>query len=123
MKMPLFADVQAYAARYNDEYNVLKKLLHCLFLNGGNFIVPTTQPIRNKYQVRELSQFYLNRGELRNYLLIIMVVHTALRISDLLHLKWYDVYDFNRNRLRESVSITETKTRKSKIVKLNNAIL
>ena len=41
-----------------------------------------TEPIRNKHQVRELAEYYLNRCEIRNYVLIVMGVHTALRISD-----------------------------------------
>jgi len=82
-----------------------------------------TQPIRNKHQVRELAEYYLKRGELRNHLLIVMGVHTALRISDLLRLKWEDVYDFDRDRIRESVTITEKKTGKSKLVVLNKAII
>ena len=82
-----------------------------------------TQPIRNKHQVRELADYYLKRGELRNHLLIVMGVHTALRISDLLRLKWEDVYDFNHGRIRESVTITEKKTGKSKLVVLNKAII
>jgi len=85
--------------------------------------MPTTQPIRNKNQVRELTDYYLIRGELRNYLLIIMGVHTALRISDLLSITWDGVLDFDRNRLRESVNITEQKTHKTKDIKLNKAII
>lgn len=81
-----------------------------------------TQPIRNKHQVRELAEYYLKRGELRNHLLIVMGVHTALRISDLLRLKWDDVYDFDRKRIRESITVTEKKTGKSKIITLNKAI-
>jgi len=83
----------------------------------------TTQPIRDKSHVRELSEHYLEQGELRNYLLIVMGVHTALRISDLLRIKWDDVYDFNRNRLRDSISILEHKTSKTKLIKLNVAII
>ncbi|MDR1328958.1 MAG: tyrosine-type recombinase/integrase [Oscillospiraceae bacterium] len=82
-----------------------------------------TQPIRNRRQVRELAEYYLKRGEPRNHLLIVMGVHTALRISDLLRLKWEDVYDFGNRRFRESVSITERKTGKTKLVALNKAIL
>ena len=83
----------------------------------------TTQPIRNKHQVRELAGYFLKRGELRNHLLVVMGVHTALRISDLLRLKWEDVYDFDRQRVRESVSITEKKTGKSKLIALNKTII
>jgi integrase len=82
-----------------------------------------TQPIRNKHQVRELAEYYLKRGELRNHLLIVMGVHTALRICDLLRLTWDDVYDFDRQRVRESVAITEKKTGKTKLIALNKAIV
>jgi integrase len=51
-----------------------------------------------------------------------MGVHTALRISDLLRLTWDDVYDFERRRVRESVSITEKKTGKSKLIAINSRI-
>ena len=83
----------------------------------------TTQPIRNKDQVHELADYYLKRGELRNYVLIVMSVHPALRISDLLRLKWDDVYDFEHSRVRESVSITEKKTNKTKIIALNSRVV
>jgi integrase len=82
-----------------------------------------TEPIRSKHQVRELSNYYLKRGQLRNCCLIVLGVHTALRISDLLRLTWEDVYDFARRRVRESIRITEKKTGKTKIIALNgNAI-
>ena len=79
----------------------------------------TTEPIRNKNQVRELSEYFLNRGQTRNYVLIVLGVHTALRISDLLRLRWEDVYDFENRRVRTSVTITEGKTRKSKTFAIN----
>ncbi|MDR1061481.1 MAG: tyrosine-type recombinase/integrase [Clostridiales bacterium] len=83
----------------------------------------TTQPIRNKKQVQELAAYYLDRGEFRNHLLVVMGIHTALRVSDLLRLKWDDVYDFERERFRESVAVAEKKTGKAKLVALNTAIV
>jgi len=82
-----------------------------------------TQPIRNKEQVRELAKYYLKRGEPRNHLLIIMSVHTGLRISDLLRLKWENVYDFKLKRFRENVIVTEKKTKKQKIIVINKTII
>jgi len=79
----------------------------------------TTEPIRNKHQVRQLAEHYLNRGQIRNYVLVVLGVHTALRISDLLRLCWDDVYDFGSQRIRTSVTITERKTRKVKTFALN----
>jgi integrase len=83
----------------------------------------TTQPIRNKHQVRELSMYYLTLGKLRNHVLIVVGLHTALRISDLLRLKWDDVYDFERNCVRTSITIVEKKTHKHKTIALNNKIV
>ena len=40
-----------------------------------------TEPIRDLKQVQALLSYYKNRGETRNHLLII-ALHTALRISD-----------------------------------------
>jgi integrase len=82
-----------------------------------------TEPIRSKNQVRELAEYYLKLGQIRNYVLIVMGVHTALRISDLLRLKWDDVYDFNNSRLRLSITVSEKKTGKGKTIALNASIL
>ena len=83
----------------------------------------TTQPIRDKKEIQALVNYYLDKGELRNYLLIVMGLYTALRISDLLRLTWDDVYDFRANCLRLSFSIKEKKTGKVKIVALNKEVL
>jgi integrase len=48
-----------------------------------------------------------------------MGLHTALRISDLLRLRWDDVYDFDKKRVRTSIDIVEKKTRKAKTIALN----
>lgn len=82
-----------------------------------------TEPIRDKKQLKELTEYYLKRGEIRNYTLIVMGIYTALRISDLLQLKWPDVYDSENGKFLEHVSITEKKTGKSKTIALNKQIL
>jgi len=48
----------------------------------------TTEPIRDKHQITQLVDYYLKQGQVRNHVLIVMAVHTALRISDLLLLRW-----------------------------------
>jgi len=83
----------------------------------------TTQPIRDKKQVQALINYYLQRGQIRNYLLITMGIYTALRISDLLKLTVGDIYDFKQNRLHKTITIVESKTGKSKIIALNKNCL
>ena len=83
----------------------------------------TTEPIRDKRHIREMAAYYLRQGKIRNYLLIILGVHTGLRISDLLRLKRGDVYDFERSAFRSHLTLTERKTGKPKVIALNKAVL
>lgn len=82
-----------------------------------------TEPIRDKNQLKALSEYFLKRGQLRNYALIVVGTHTALRISDLLRLRWVDVYDEGRGEFRAHTTITEHKTGKSKTIALNKRVL
>ena len=82
-----------------------------------------TEPIRNKKQLKQLAEYYLKRGQYRNYTLIVMGACTALRISDLLRLTWDDVYDNSRGSFRSHVTLVEKKTGKPKTVALNKQVL
>ena len=82
-----------------------------------------TEPIRNKKDVQRLAKYFKERGELRNHVLIMLSIYTALRVSDILSLKWDDVYDFERNRFNNAITLTEQKTGKSKIVALNREVI
>lgn len=81
------------------------------------------EPIRNKNQFKELSQYFLGRGQLRNYTLIVMGTYTALRISDLLRLKWSDVYDEENGSFFIHITVSEKKTGKTKTIALNKHVL
>lgn len=83
----------------------------------------TTEPIRSKSELKELSNYFLQRGQIRNYVLVILGTCTALRISDLLRLRWTDVYDSKREMFRERVAVTEQKTGKTKTIALNKQVI
>ena len=82
-----------------------------------------TEPIRSKRQVQALVDCYKNKGQVRNWVLCVLSVYTALRISDILALSASDVYDFKRGCVRETITLTEKKTGKGKIVALNGGVI
>lgn len=82
-----------------------------------------TEPIRDKKKLKEFADYYLKKGQLRNYTLIVMGVYTALRISDLLNLKWKDVYDEEKQAFYPHITLTEQKTGKTKIIALNKQVI
>lgn len=83
----------------------------------------TAQPIRREEDLRRFKEFYrVECPNQRNYLLLVMGLNTALRISDILSLRWRDVYDFELKRYREHLCITEQKTDKKSMIYINRNI-
>ena len=72
-------------------------------------------------QINLLKEYFLERGEIRNYALIVTGMNTSLRISDILALRWQDVYNFNTKMYRQHLNVTEKKTGKSNIIAINEA--
>jgi len=80
-------------------------------------------PIRSEKKIQDLKKYLLGSGNLRNYTLIVLGLNSALRISDILNLKWEDVYDFEERLFKTHVDLKEQKTNKDKNLFLNkNAI-
>ena len=74
----------------------------------------TTQPIRNTNKLLRFVAYYATtEPNPRNHLLIMTGLHTALRISDILSLRWQDVIDPLSGKSQTHLSITEHKTGKS----------
>jgi len=55
--------------------------------------------------------------------MVVLGAHTVLRISDLLRLKWSDVYDEKRQKFLPHITITEKKTGKTKNIAINKQII
>ncbi|MBP2027418.1 integrase [Acetoanaerobium pronyense] len=70
------------------------------------------EPIRDFYKLEDILE-YLKRTNPRNYIMFMVGIYTALRISDILRLKVKDVK--NRN----NITLREKKTGKQKIVPIN----
>ena len=84
----------------------------------------TTQPIKNKKDITALKEYFLTEDfNLRNYTLITMGINTALRISDILALRWKDVYNTDEQSFRSHLNKREQKTGKSTCIALNQSVI
>lgn len=81
------------------------------------------QPIKDLKNIEQMKQYFKDKKEWRNYALFIMGLNTALRISDLLILKWGDVYCFDKKCFKEHIIIIEKKTKKRNVIALNDNII
>ncbi len=79
----------------------------------------TTTPIREKDDIETLKTYFLRSREYRNYTLFVVGINTALRISDILNLKWKDVYDFAQNEYQKHLYMVERKTKKRTCIAIN----
>lgn len=83
-----------------------------------------TTPIKKIDDMENFKNYYLEvKPNRRNHLMIILGLNTALRISDILSLKWSDVYNFKRNDFKSHILIKEQKTQKMSEILINDALL
>lgn len=81
----------------------------------------TTQPIRDKKRLKDFKNYYKNNApDFRNYALVMVGLNTALRINDVLHLAYNDVYI--GKKVRTHIVIKERKTGKESRIFLNREL-
>ena len=79
----------------------------------------TMSPIKDKRELEAMKKYFLRRNEIRNYTLFCVGINTALRISDILSLRWKDVYDFKCRSFKKHLQLREQKTKKASSIFLN----
>ena len=90
---------------------------------SGRTNMNSAEPIKKANDLSKLKNYYKEiRPNPRNELLIILGLNTALRISDILTLKWEDVYDFEWKEYRKHINIAEQKTGKSTQIYMNHNV-
>lgn len=84
----------------------------------------SAQPIKKTKDLEKFKRYYKEiKPNHRNELLIILGLNTALRISDILTLKWKYIYDFERKDYKNHIIITEQKTGKMSQIYINSNVL
>ena len=80
----------------------------------------TTQPIRDIAELKKIKRYYREvKPNKRNSLLVVCGLNTALRISDILKLRWKDVYNENLLSFKSHIDVREQKTGKKTTVFIN----
>jgi len=79
------------------------------------------EPIRDPKKILAIKRNLKESGNIRNYLLFVMGINTALRIGDLLALKVTDVID-RKGEIKEYLFIKEKKTGRNAKIYLNEAV-
>jgi len=88
-------------------------------LEKEGLFMSAAEPIRDKRKLAQFASYYKSKRQYRNYALIVVGAHTAFRISDLLSLKWSDVYDEKSQSFSSHIELVEKKTGKVKTIALN----
>lgn len=79
------------------------------------------EPIRDKKKILAIKKNLKEESTPRNYLLFVMGINTALRISDLLSLKVKDVID-SKGNIKDYLHIKEKKTGRQAKIYLNQTV-
>ena len=80
-----------------------------------------TQPIRDIAELKKIKRYYREvKPNKRNSLLVVCGLNTALRISDILKLRWKDVYNENLLSFKSHIDVKEQKTGKKTTIFINN---
>lgn len=78
-----------------------------------------TEPIKDREQLRSIETYFLENKKYRDHAMFVLGIHTTLRISDLLRLRWSEVYDESHNQFYSHITVTEHKTGKRKRIAMN----
>ena len=79
----------------------------------------TTQPIRKEDELYSFRMYYADeKPNVRNYTLIVLGLNTALRIGDLLSLKWSSVYNFQFQSFYDHILIHEKPLNRSQAYRI-----
>ena len=77
--------------------------------------------VKTLEEIEKIKKYFLDRGEYRNYCLFIIGITTGYRISDLLSLKFSDIFEDPETWKRE-IDIVEQKTKKRRTMPISEGM-
>ncbi len=77
--------------------------------------------VKTLEEIEKIKKYFLDRREYRNYCLFIIGITTGYRISDLLSLKFSDLFD-NYYSYKREIDIIEQKTKKRRTMPISDGI-
>lgn len=80
----------------------------------------TVDPIKSKREIQAVKN-YLSGKNLRDYTIFVVGINSALRVSDIVKLKWEDVF-CEIGELKKEIRLIEKKTSKQKIFPINQSM-
>jgi len=80
----------------------------------------TVDPIKSKREIQAVKN-YLSGKNLRDYTIFVVGINSALRVSDVVKLKWEDVF-YEFGELKKEIRLIEKKTSKQKVFPINQSM-
>jgi site-specific recombinase XerD len=80
----------------------------------------TVDPIKSKREIQAVKN-YLSGKNLRDYTIFVVGINSALRVSDVVKLKWQDVF-YEIGELKKEIRLIEKKTSKQKVFPINQSM-
>jgi site-specific recombinase XerD len=80
----------------------------------------TVDPIKSKREIQAVKN-YLSGKNLRDYTIFVVGINSALRVSDVVKLKWEDVF-YEIGELKKEIRLIEKKTSKQKVFPINHSM-
>lgn len=77
-------------------------------------------PIKKTEDIKTVKEYFLKKGDYRNYCMVSMLLNTSIRIEPMLSLKWEDVCDSREGNFYRIITVTHGA--KSRRVALNREV-
>lgn len=89
-----------------------------IYKTDGNPKATAAEPIRELEDIERIKQYFLSRGQIRNYMIFIVGITFGIRAGDLLELKIHHILNKD-GTFRRRCGIIESKTRKTNMPTIN----